>query len=82
MKLEIKKILSLGPEQGSVEGLNLSVPAPLTYTSRAEKSGFSFRPLSLGLLKTSEWITLTSWPLSSKLLRTFPLLIMTTQIVS
>lgn len=82
MKLEVNKILNLGPEQESVKGLNLSVPAPLTYTNRAEKSGFSFGPLSLGLFQTSKWLTLASWPHSSQLHRTFSLLIMTTQIVS
>lgn len=77
-----------------VKGLSLSVPTPLTHTSRTEKSEFSFKgPLSLkqgcpesvmikqGLCHTSKYITLAPHPPSSQCRRTF-LLFMTTQHVS
>lgn len=83
---EVKKNLGLG--------LSLSVPTPLTHTSRTEKSEFSFKgPLSLkpgcpesvmikqGLSQTGKWITLAPCPPSSQCCRTL-LLFMTTQHVS
>lgn len=77
MNLELKKILRMGPEQGSVKVLNLIVPTPLTHTSRVEKSGLSFNfPFPWTFLNQQEDHT-CSWPHSSQPHRTFSLLIMT-----
>lgn len=48
MNLEVKRSWGWGRSRGPVKGLSLSVPAPLTYTTRTEKSESSFKgPLCL-----------------------------------